>query len=86
MTFDRDNKAFNSVITDYNGNQTSTETMKNNREKKEKRISKPAEIRNKRFNSREKKEEEKKEKRKEWGMVVKRLEERKHERGNRLNP
>jgi hypothetical protein len=59
--------------------------MKNDHQKRKKRISKPAEIRNKRFN-REKKEEEKKEKRKEWGMVIKRLEERKHERGNRLNP
>ena len=59
--------------------------MKDNH-KKIKTISKPAEVRNKRFNSREKKEEEKKEKRKEWGMVIKRLEERKHERGNRLNP
>jgi hypothetical protein len=38
LTFDRDNKAFNSVAGDFNGNYKSTETMKNNHGEKEKRF------------------------------------------------
>jgi hypothetical protein len=53
---------------------------------KNKRFSKPAEIRNKRLTVEKKRKKKRKKKGVGGVVVIKRLEERKHERGNRLNP